>query len=64
MKGIFKYINESDTSFLDCKHKHMLQKMELHLTNFVTCTHVLHIKFHGFKSRIDFSGLAHFASWY
>ena len=24
LQGIFSYINERDTPFLDCKHKHML----------------------------------------
>ena len=26
------------TSSLDCKHKHMLLKAELHLTNLMSCT--------------------------
>ena len=42
-KGIFSYINETGTSFLDYKHKYMLQKTELHLTNLVSCT-VYYIK--------------------
>ena len=35
---LFNYINERGTSVFDYKHKHMLQKMELHLTNLVPCT--------------------------
>ena len=38
VQGVLSYMNERDTSFLDCKHKRMLQKTELHLTNLVSCT--------------------------
>ena len=37
LQGILDDINEEDTSFLDCKHKHMI-KAELHLTNSDSCT--------------------------
>ena len=37
LQGIF-FINGRNTSFIDCKHKHMLLKTELHLTNLVSCT--------------------------
>ena len=59
---ILRDINEQDTSFLDCKYKHMMKSGAprykvgvLHL--------VLHIKYHGFTSRIDFKGLSLFGSW-
>ena len=35
LRGMLNDINKEDTSFLDCKHKHMM-KAELHLTN--SCT--------------------------
>ena len=38
LQGVFSFINERDAYFLDCKHKHMLQITELHLTNLVSCT--------------------------
>ena len=39
LQGINRYyINKRDTSSLNCKHKHMLLKTELHLTNLVPCT--------------------------
>ena len=37
LKGILNDINEQDTSFLDCKHKHMMAS-GAHLTNWVSCT--------------------------
>ena len=37
LQGILDDINEQDTSFLECKHKHMI-KRELHLTNLESCT--------------------------
>ena len=52
-QGLFSYINESHTSFLDCKHKHMLQETELHLINLVPCTVCYIIEFQGFNSRSD-----------
>ena len=51
LQGIFCNLNERETSSLDCKHKHMLQK-------------TLHIEFHGFNSRIDVSGLSYFGFSY
>ena len=53
----------TQSSSLDCKHNHMLLKMELHLTNLVSFT-VLQIEFHDFNHRIDDSGLLHCGSWY
>ena len=45
-------MNERDISSLDCKHKHMLLKTELHLTNLVSCTVCnIYIEFLGFNSR-------------
>ena len=52
-----------DTSFLDCKRKHMLQKTAPP-DKFGALYHVLHIQLHGFNSMIDVSGLLHFGSWY
>ena len=54
LQGILDDINEHDTSFLDCKHKHMV-KAELHLTS-ESCTIWLPIEFHGFISRINSKG--------
>ena len=62
LQGIFIYINERDTSSLDCKHNQMVQKTEP--DKFGTLYRVLHIEFHGFNSRIDISGLSHVGSWY
>ena len=46
-------INEQDTSFLDCKHKHMM-KVELHLMKVAALYRHLPIELDGFTSRIDF----------
>ena len=42
-------INEQDTSFLDCKHKHMMKCG-------APCTVCLPTEFHGFTSRINSMG--------
>ena len=57
LQGIINDTNEQDTSFLDCKHKHMM-KTELHLTKSEFCTVCLGlpIEFHGFTSRINSKG--------
>ena len=55
LQGILDDINEQHTSFLDCKHKHMM-KVELHLTNSESCTVWLPMEFHGFTSRINSKG--------
>ena len=52
LQGILNDINEQDTSFLDCKHKHM---MKSHLTNSES--------FLAVSNRIDFYGLSLFSSW-
>ena len=50
LQGILNDINEQDTSFLNCKHKHMMKwgsppdKFGL----------LYRIEFHSFTSRIDF----------
>ena len=54
LQGTLSDINEQDTSFLDCKYKHMMKSGAppdkiLHI--------LLHIEFHGFANRIDFQGL-------
>ena len=38
LQGVFSCMNERDKSSSDCKHKQMLQKTELHLTNLLSCT--------------------------
>ena len=48
LQGILNNINEQDTSFLDCKHKHLI--------NLESCDVCLHIEFHGFISRINSKG--------
>ena len=45
--------NEQDTSFLECKHKHMM-KHGAPLDNVGVLYRLLSIEFHGFTSRIDF----------
>ena len=54
-------MNEQDTSFLDCKHKHMM-KSGAPLDKVGVLRRLLPIKFHGFTSRLDFQGLSHFGS--
>ena len=49
-------MNERDTSPPDCKHKHMMQKTELNLTNLCPVPSV--------KYRINISRLSHFDSWF
>ena len=55
LQGILNDINEQDTPFLDCKHKHMMKSgappEKLHL-GVLHC--LLSIKFHGYTSRTDF----------
>ena len=55
LQGILDDINEQDTSFLDCKHKHMM-KSGAPPKNSETCTVWLPIEFHGFTSRINSKG--------
>ena len=53
LRGILNDINEQDTSFLDCKHKHMMKSVAP--PDKVRVLHrLLPIEFHGFTSRIDF----------
>ena len=53
LQGILNNINEQDTSFLDCKHKHMMKnrapprKVRIQYRLFP-------IEFHGLTGRIDF----------
>ena len=52
-QGIINDINEQDTSFLDCKHKHMMKSgAPPDKVRVVYC--MLPIEFHGFTSRSDF----------
>ena len=53
LQGILNDINEQDTSFLDCKHKHM---MKCGAPPDSQCTLCLPIEFHGFTSRINSKG--------
>ena len=55
LHGILNNINEQDTSFLDCKHKHMM-KCGPPPENLESCTVCLPIESHGFKSRINSKG--------
>ena len=57
LQGILDDINEQDTSFLDCKHKHMM-KSGAPPDKFIVLygTVWLPIEFHGFTSRINFKG--------
>ena len=53
LQGILNDINDQDTSFLDCKHKHMM-KSRAPPDNVGVMYCMLPIEFHGFTSRIDF----------
>ena len=52
LQGILNDINEQDTSFLKCKHKHML-KSGAPPYKVRVLHHLLSIECHGFTSRID-----------
>ena len=52
VQGILNNINEQDTSFLDCKHKHMM-KSGAPPDKFESCNVHLPIEFQGFTSRIN-----------
>ena len=53
LQGILNVINEQDTSFLDCKHRHMM-KSGAPPDKVGVLYRMLPIEFHGFTSRIDF----------
>ena len=55
LQGILNDINEQDTFFLDCKHKHMM-KSGAPPDKFRVLHRLLpiHVDFHGFTKRIDF----------
>ena len=53
LQGIINDINEQDTSFLDCKHKHMM-KSGAPPDKVGALHHLIPVEFHGFTSRIDF----------
>ena len=55
LQGILDDINEQDTSFLDCKHKHMM-KSGAPPDNVRVLYCLLPIEFHGFTSRINSKG--------
>ena len=55
VQGVLNNINEQDTSFLDCKHKHMM-KSGAPPNNSECCTLYLPIEFQGFTSRINSKG--------
>ena len=55
LQGILDDINEQETSFLDCKHKHMM-KSRAPPEKFESCTIWLPTEFHGFTSRINSKG--------
>ena len=53
LQGILNDINEQNTSFLDCKHKHMMKSgAPPDKIGVLHC--LLPTEFHGFTSRIDF----------
>ena len=53
LQGILNDINEQDTSFLDCKHKHMM-KSGAPPDKVGVLYRMSHIELYGFTSRIDF----------
>ena len=56
LQGILNDINEQDTSFLDCKHKHMMKCGDPCRQIRSPCTVCLPIVFHGFTSIINSKG--------
>ena len=56
LQGIFNDINEQDTSFLDCKHKHMMKCGDPPDQFLSQRTVFLPIEFHGFTIRINSQG--------
>ena len=61
LQDILRDINERDTSFLDCKHKHMM-KYRAPPGKFGVLYHLLPIEFNGLKA-IHFSDFSPFGSW-
>ena len=55
LQGILHDINEQDTSFVDCKHKHMM-KSGARPDKFIVHYVWLPIEFHGFSSGINSKG--------
>ena len=55
LQSILYDINEQDTSFLNCKHKHMM-KSGAPPENSESCTVWLPIEFRVFTSRINYKG--------
>ena len=55
LQGILDDINEQDTSFLDCKHKHMM-KSGAPPDKFGVLYCMVTYRFHGFTSRINSQG--------
>ena len=53
LQGILNDINEQDSFFLDCKHKHMA-KSGAQLDKFRVLDRLFPIEFRGFTRRIDF----------
>ena len=53
LQGILDVINEPDTSFLDCKHKHMMKSGALS-DKFGVLPRLFPIEFHSFTSISDF----------
>ena len=53
LKGMLNNINAQDTSFLDCKYKHMM-KSGAPPDKVGVLHRLLPIEFHGFTNRIDF----------
>ena len=51
LQGILNNINEQETSFLDCKHKHMM-KIGAPPDKVGVLHHLLPIEFHGSTNRI------------
>ena len=57
LQGILDNINEHDTSFLDCKHKHMMKSgAPPDKFGVLYCMVTYIIEFHGFTSRINSKG--------
>ena len=62
VQGILNETNVQDTSFLDCKHKHMM-KTRAPPDKVRVLYRLLPIEFHFFTSRIDLQALSLFGSW-
>ena len=63
LQGILNGINEQDTSFLDCKHKHMM-KSGAPPDKFGVLYSMFAYRIPWFHKQNEFQGLSLFGSWF